>query len=211
VKTLSSIRKQGLAITAVVVVVLASAVAIAAARTPTVRVPAPDKVANAWAPSALAKQLSLARAATAKYAENLPLAKANGYSIITKMIPNMGYHFMNASVKGFDVTKPPILVYEHRGSTWQLGALEWVFTSKPATPPLPGARYGSFGAGCHYTDGTFVPATAQTACPKVAPKSGAAFTFWHPVLITMHVWLWYPNPTGLFASTNPLAAPFNQG
>jgi hypothetical protein len=31
------------------------------------------------------------------------------------------------------------------------------------------------------------------------------------VLITMHVWLWYPNPTGLFASTNPLAAPFNQG
>jgi hypothetical protein len=210
VKRLSSTRKQALAVAAAGAVVLASAVAIAAATTPS-RVVPQAAPANAWAPSALAKQLSLARAATAKYAENLPLAKANGYSIITKMIPNMGYHFMNASVKGFDVTKPPILVYEHHGSTWQLGALEWVFTSKPATPPLPGARYGSFGAGCHYSDGTFVPAAAQTACPKVAPKSGAAFTFWHPVLITMHVWLWYPNPTGLFASTNPLAAPFNQG
>src|SRR5580698_7079297 len=109
VKTLSSMRTRGLAVCVVGAVVLSSAVAIAAARTPSPVFPQAAP-ANAWAPSALAKQLSLARAATAKYAENLPLAKANGYSIITKMIPNMGYHFMNASVKGFDVTKPPILV-----------------------------------------------------------------------------------------------------
>ena len=38
-------------------------------------------------------------------------------------------------LQGFDVRKPPILVYERRGSRWQLGALEWVFTSKPAKPP----------------------------------------------------------------------------
>jgi hypothetical protein len=158
--------------------------------------------------STLVSQLAVARLATAKYASNLQRAKADGYGIITRMIPNMGYHYMNPSVKGFNVAKPAILVYEHRGAAWQLGALEWVFTSKP---PLPGARYGSFGAGCHYTDGTYVPEASQDACPKVSPQTGAAFNFWHPLLITMHVWLWYPNPSGLFASTNPLAAAFNQG
>ena len=161
--------------------------------------------------STLATELALARIATAKYVSDLGRAKADGYQIITRMIPNMGYHYMNASVKGFDVRKPPILVYEHRGTSWQLSALEWVFTSKPAKPPLPGARYGAFGAGCHFADGTFVPATTQDACPKTSPQTGTAFSFWHPVLVTLHVWLWYPNPTGLFASTNPLVAAFNQG
>jgi hypothetical protein len=25
------------------------------------------------------------------------------------------------------------------------------------------------------------------------------------------VWIWYPNPSGLYSSTNPLVAPFNGG
>jgi hypothetical protein len=158
---------------------------------------------------ALATWLSQARLATAKYATNLPAAKADGYQILTKMIPDMGYHFINPKVKGFSPAHPPILVYEKHGTTWQLGALEWVYTSKPKTPPLPGATYGAFGAACHYADGTVVPATVQTGCPKRAPGSGAAFGFWHPNLITMHVWLWYPNPSGLFSGTNPLARPYN--
>jgi hypothetical protein len=163
------------------------------------------------AQATLVQDIAQARAATAKYVSNLALAKKNGYAIITKMIPNMGYHYMNGTIKGFDVRKPPILVYERNGSSWQLGAVEWVFTSKPATPPLPGARYGSFGAGCHYADGSYVPAAAQTDCPTTAPQSGAKFGFWHPLLITMHLWLWYPNPNGLFASYNSLVAPFNNG
>jgi hypothetical protein len=72
------------------------------------------------------------------------------------MIPTMGYYFINPKVKQFDVRKPPIVVCEHHGNTWQLGALEWVFSSIPAKPPLPGARYGVFGAACHYLDGTVV-------------------------------------------------------
>ena len=170
------------------------------------------RVAASWTPSAaLVEQLAKARMATAKYVTNLELAKADGYQIITRMIPNMGYHFLNPNVQGFNVEKPPILVYEHRGSSWQLGALEWVYTAKPDTPPFPGAKYGTFGAGCHYVDGTFVPADTQAACPATSPQTGAAFNFWHPLLITLHVWLWYPNPTGLFASTNPLVAAFNNG
>ena len=152
-----------------------------------------------------------ARLATAKYATSLAAAKAAGYLIITRMIPDMGYHFLNPKVKGFDVRKPPILVYEHHGNTWQLGALEWVFTSKPAKPPLPGAQYGSFAAACHYVDGTFVPEPAQSMCPSTSPQSGAAFNFWHPPLITLHFWIWYPNPSGLYMGMNPMVSPFNGG
>ena len=158
----------------------------------------------------LAQSLAAARLATAKYAIGLNRAKADGYQIITPMIPNMGYHYLNPKVTGFDVTKPAILVYLKRGSTYQLGALEWVFTSMPAKPPLPGARYGAFGAACHYVDGTFVPAASQDACSKTSPQSGAAFGFWHPNLVTLHVWLWYPNPVGIYSGTNPLVTPFNK-
>jgi hypothetical protein len=162
--------------------------------------------------AALVGQLAAARLATAKYATDLGRARAGGYQIITKMMPNMGFHFMNPAIQGFDVRKPQILVYEHTGGhTWQLGALEWVFTKMPATVPLPDATFGSFPAACHYKDGTFVADENSKTCPKTAPHTGAAFNFWHPDLITMHVWAWYPNPAGLYSSTNPLVAPFNGG
>ena len=158
--------------------------------------------------SPLAQSLAAMRVATAKYATNLNRAKADGYKIITPMIPDMGIHYMNAKITGFDVTKPPILVYQKRGNSYYLGALEWVFPAKPKTAPLPGARYGAFGAACHYADGTFVPATSQDECAKTA-QSGAAFSFWHPNLVTFHVWLWYQNPAGIYSGTNPLVTPFN--
>jgi hypothetical protein len=157
---------------------------------------------------AFASDLARARMATAKYANSLGRARRDGYKIITRSIPHMGWHFMNAKITGFDITKPPILVYERRGDAWTLGALEWVFPSMPATPPLPGAKYGVFPAACHYADGTFVPKTAEADC---APTNGAfKFTFWHPQLVTLHVWLWYPNPDGLYSGTNPLVAPFDK-
>jgi len=186
---------------ALLTLIAAAALALAAGVVATAK-PAPDR-----SPS-LANQLASARMATAKYVSNLGKAKADGYRIITRMIPDMGFHYMNPDVKDFDVRRPPILVYERRGGTSQLAALEWVFPQKPAKPPLPGARYGSFPAACHYVDGTFVPQALEERC---APRSkmGAAFSFWHPDLVTMHVWLWYPNPSGLFASTNPLVVPFN--
>jgi hypothetical protein len=154
-------------------------------------------------------KLSAARLATTKYSTDLARAKADGYTIITPMIPNMGYHFLNPKISGFDVTKPPILVYVHRGDAWQLVAIEWVWPKKPATPPLSGARYGSFGAACHYKDGSFVPAGLEAMCAKTNPKTGATFAFWHPDLVTFHIWIWYPNPNGIFGEFNPLVTPFN--
>jgi hypothetical protein len=159
----------------------------------------------------LTRQLAEARLATAKYATNLGRAKADGYQIITMMMPNMGYHFLNPSIHGFNIRKPQILVYEHHGKTWELGALEWVFTTMPRTPPLQNATFGLFPAACHYMDGTFIAHKNSKTCPKKAPHTGAKFTFWHPDLITMHVWIWYPNPAGLYSSTNPMVAPFNAG
>lgn len=155
-------------------------------------------------------KLSLTRLATAKYATDLERAKADGYMIITPMIPNMGYHFLNPKIQGFDVTKPPVLVYVRKGETWQLVAVEWVFPKKPAVAPLKGARYGSFGAACHYKDGSFIIASSQAKCGKTNAKTGAEFNFWHPPLVTLHVWIWYPNPNGVFAEFNSYLTPFNK-
>jgi hypothetical protein len=157
----------------------------------------------------LTRDIARARVALAPFATSLPAARAAGYSRqITPMMPNMGFHYMDPSVTGFRLRHPPILVYIHHGRTAQLVAAEWVFTAKPPKAPLPGARYGSFPAACHYADGTFTPHSSQAACAATS-QGGAAFVFWHPRLVTLHLWLWYPNPAGIFHSTNPLVAPFN--
>jgi hypothetical protein len=171
----------------------------------------PPAMTSTRSGAGLTRQLAAARLATAKYATNLGRAKAAGYMVITPVMPNMGVHFLNPKIGGFDIRKPQILVYEKHGSKWQLGALEWVFTTMPRTPPLRDATFGLFPAACHFKDGTFVPDRSSSTCPKKNPKTGAVFTFWHPDLITMHVWIWYPNPSGLYSSTNPLVAPFNGG
>jgi hypothetical protein len=152
----------------------------------------------------LATALARARSSTAKYVTNLGAAQADGYHIITKMMPGMGYHYLNPAVTDFDVTAPAILVYVKDGDGWQLGALEWVWPEQPRTAPLDGATYGSFEAACHYEDGTFVPAAAEAQCAKASPGGNSPFGFWHPTLVTMHVWLWYHNPAGLYHPTNPL-------
>ena len=208
-----------------IVIVLLAAIATSASAA------APSRLARKQ--SSLAAQLVLARVATAKYATDLGRAKADGYQIITKMVPGMGYHYLNPKVKSFDLRKPPILVYLHRGTSWQLGAVEWVFPKRPAKPPIQGAQYGTFGAACHYVDGAFVfansrdecpatsPATGRLACGTVPldsqdecsatiPAAGARFNFWHGPLVTLHIWLWYPNPAGLYAGMNPLVTPFNR-
>ena len=169
----------------------------------------PNRTAS-HTPQELAPMLADARIATAKYATSLVRARADGYRIIvTQHMPDMGHHFLNPDITGFDVKRPPILVYVKRGGNWQLVAFEWVFTETPTTPPLPGAEYGSFPAACHYVDGTFVPAAAEADCPPRSPTSGADFGFWHPDFVTLHLWAWYPNPDGIYNGTNRLVRPFN--
>jgi hypothetical protein len=53
--------------------------------------------------------------------------------------------------------------------------------------------------------------TAHSSCPGKSPQTGAAFNFWHPRLITLHFWIWYPNSAGIYIGYNPLVAAFNGG
>lgn len=166
-------------------------------------------VGGSTADAKLALAVADARFGTAKYVDDLTLAKKDGYVVITRHVPSMGWHFLNPKAPAFNPRKPQILVYVKRGANWQLGAVEWVFTERPAKPPVPGARYGSFPAACHYADGTFAFADAEADCATTSPGTGAPFGFWHPPLVTLHMWVWYPNPGGLFAGTNPLLKPFD--
>jgi hypothetical protein len=198
-----------IAATAATLAALASTVSSGWASDDSMSMPTPEATAQAGPSATLTRDIARVRLATAPFATDLDAAKAAGYSRqITPMMANMGFHYMDPSVTGFHLRRPPILVYVHHGSTAQLVAAEWVFPAKPAKPPLPGARYGSFPAACHYADGTFTPQASQAACAPT-DDGGAAFVFWHPRLVTLHLWLWYPNPAGIFHSTNPLVAPFN--
>jgi hypothetical protein len=156
----------------------------------------------------LAQALTKARSATVRYATGLRAAQADGYKVITPMMAEMGVHYLNPDVTGFDLEKPMILVYAGKDGATQLVALEWVFPKVPDTQPIPGATYGSFDAACHYIDGQFIPGP-EASCTLNHPASGAPFFFWHPDLVTLHVWLWHPNPAGIFNDTNPLIAPYN--
>jgi Cdc6-like AAA superfamily ATPase len=51
----------------------------------------------------------------------------------------------------------------------------------------------------------------EGACATKSPQTGAPFAFWHPDFVTLHLWLWYPNPNGIYTGMNPLMRPFNQG
>jgi hypothetical protein len=204
--------RASIVVVAATVAVLVAGTAWSAQASPSAARAHEHMSASAGVPAALAPYLANARIATAKYANNLALAKKDGYTVtVTQMIPDMGWHFMNPAYTKFDVTKPPILVYEKRGNQWLLGAFEWVFTAKPAKNPLPGATYGSFGAACHYKDGTFVFKSMQDECAQQSPQSGAPFAFWHPDFVTLHLWVWYPNSQGIFSGMNPLVKPFNKG
>ena len=125
--------------------------------------------------SKLARQLAQMRVATAPYVTDLARAKRDGYKIITPMMHNMGFHYLNPDISDFDVKKPPILVYTRRDGQYMLGALEWVFPAKPKKAPLKGAKYGSFPAACHYEDGNFVPAASEDDCE--AKHNGSPFFF----------------------------------
>jgi hypothetical protein len=157
----------------------------------------------------LADQVAAMRASTAKYTNDLDAALEDGFFIITQHIEDMGYHFLNPAVEEFDLAEPPILVYARDGEDWQLVAYEWVFPEEPDEPPMDGATYGDFPAACHYDDGLFVIEPDEAACNDSHPESGAAFTFWHPDLVTFHVWAWMHNPDGIYHGTNPLMTTYN--
>ena len=98
-------------------------------------------VAAGSAPTTLDKQLAYTLIATREYVNDISLARHEGYRAVAPAVPGIGLRLVNPAIKGFDAARPPVLIYERQGNRWQLGAVEWHFTTKPSTATFQGARY----------------------------------------------------------------------
>jgi hypothetical protein len=52
---------------------------------------------------------------------------------------------------------------------------------------------------------------ARMPAPSAASRRVRPSTSGTPDLVTLHVWLWYPTPAGLYNGTNPYVQLFNRG
>jgi len=148
------------------------------------------------------------RTATIQFLD-IDQARKHGYRQMTGMIRLHGYHYFNPSITDFDLTRPQMLLYVGERDQWQLAGVEYV--AGGPTPPrtfFPDAPWFRHKASCHYADGSEEEAPAADLCPKTHPQTGAPFEVWHPSLWSLHVWAWFPNPSGLFAETNPFLASY---
>ena len=160
---------------------------------------------------ALAAQLADARVATAKYANNLALAKKQGYGVITQMIPDMGWHFMNPKITDFR---------RHEAADPRVREARLDVAARRVRVGLPeeAGEAAAAGRDVRLVRGGLPLQGRDVRVPgrpervrREEPAVGAAFGFWHPDLVTMHVWAWYPNPAGVYSGMNPLMHPFNKG
>ena len=158
----------------------------AAQTTPTMAAPkpatmAPPAILPTGMGEAVDRDVARLRAATERF-KSSSVAIGEGYAQETgcvQMQPHgaMGYHFDNKAIKDatLDIEKPEVLVYEKRpDGTFQLNGVEF-----------------------------YVPFTAWTKAepPSIMGqnlKRADSLGFWY-----LHVWIWTPNPSGLFADWNP--------
>jgi hypothetical protein len=125
--------------------------------------------------------LAKVRKATERY-RNADAANAAGYPVNTHCIENqptggMGYHFQNASLMdaNLEVDKPENLVYEKRpDGSFQLNGVEYIVPISAWTKDEPPMIMGQK--------------------LKRAEKLGIYY---------LHVWIWKPSSTGVFADWNP--------
>jgi hypothetical protein len=127
------------------------------------------------------REIERARAATARF-HSYDEAVAAGYRPTTKCIENppqggMGLHFDHPDLRDatLDVEKPEVLVYEQRpDGSFKLNGVEFIV-------PLSAWKRDE-------------PPTIMGQKLKRAEQLGFFY---------LHVWLWEPSPTGVFADWNP--------
>ncbi|TAK04536.1 MAG: hypothetical protein EPO39_11185 [Candidatus Manganitrophaceae bacterium] len=153
------------------------------------------------------RQVYEIRLATEKY-RDIEKAQADGYFRFTGYLPNMGYQYANPKLfSGFDLRRPPILIYDERDGRFELTGVMYVSPldqSPGSVLPFRGAEFMRHPMMCHYQDGTNLNLEKAEQCPKEHPLTKATLVFWHPDLWMMSAWIWYPNPNGLFSLYNPL-------
>jgi hypothetical protein len=159
--------------------------------------PAPKQAGHAVSAPALAPELVSVKASLEKYQDPI-VALRDGYlstvgcidfpkgakdGPITYPPGAMGVHFLNMGNVGpkLDPAKPQVLIYEPVNGKLKLAAAEWFVPEQLAGGKAP-VLFGQTFAGP--MDGHY----------PVMPKSLRHYD--------LHVWLWKPNPKGVFTSTN---------
>lgn len=125
------------------------------------------------------RELARARRATAKY-HDISEAIADGYADINVFMPQMGFHYLRSANldANFDPERPELLVYapDLCESRMRLVAVEYA-----------------------------VPINLSPDAPPEGFTGDA--DMWHRNeqfgLGTLHAWIWYRNPDGVFAAYNP--------
>jgi hypothetical protein len=134
----------------------------------------------------LTATLAQVRRATSSY-HDVVKAEDDGYEQASPFVPGMGYHYVNGALVDDNVnpTQPEALVYVDNlvnDDARRLVAVEYVIpdpNEDMSESKLDNKFPGADGDKWHYD-------------PHVGPGS------W-----TLHAWIWYPNPEGVFHSTNP--------
>ena len=153
--------------------------------------------------------LSTAKQATAKY-QDVRAAGAAGYRQVGPNVPGMGLHYVREVRRpGFDVTSPPILLYERDPSvpgSLRLTGVSYLLVApagddgQPAHSPFPKAlaRWHKHNNVCVLPDNS---ATVSLSQPQCTAKGGrfTAETSW-----MLHAWIWKDSPSGVFSPINPL-------
>lgn len=147
--------------------------------------PAPSAVAPVD-DAALQQTLAEVRSATAEF-QDVSNAEAAGYQQTSPFVPGMGYHYVNPGLLDGTVnpTEPEALVYVDnpaQDDKRRLVAVEYiipyqVISSDASATQLDDKFPGVDGDKWHAED---------------------EINAW-----TLHAWIWYPNPEGLFHPTNP--------
>ena len=156
----------------------------------------------------LARRIAEIREATARY-EDLAAAQADGYRQFTGNLPLLGYRFVNLGITQFAYDRPAGLIYAKQGEGWLLAGVEYAILAarRPATQPFPGIVWTEEPATCRYADWHEWESPGREGCPATHPE-GAPLASWHTARWVIRAWVWYPNPSGMFAPLNPLLAPY---
>jgi hypothetical protein len=152
--------------------------------------------------------LERAKQATAKY-QDVHVAEAEGYKVVGPDFPGMGIHFIQTmQVSGFDVTKPPILLYQKDSAAaggYTLVGVSYLWNApegpdgQPENPPFPKSL-----AVWHRHDNICVLAHIENPhglSESQCKAQGGEFVAKTPWLV--HAWIWKENPTGVFSADNP--------
>jgi hypothetical protein len=153
-------------------------------------------------------QLERARQATAKY-QDVHVAQADGYQVVGPDFPGMGVHFvLTMEPKGFDIEKPPILLYEKTPAApggYTLVGVSYLWNAaegpdgQPLDPPFPKslARWHRHENICVLPHLENPHGLSESQCREQGGHF-IAKTQW-----LVHAWIWKDNPSGVFSPENP--------